>query len=116
MKTAIAGLLLTIASFAATTAQGAPYAWVLASGDTFPSGEIIAIDLETDQVAVRIPGASAFLHVEASPGRRYAYAISDGRSLLIDTSALAPVASLGGFRQFHLHPTREEAYTRPPSD
>ena len=111
MKRTLARLWLLIASAVTTAAVAAPYAWVLSSD--FPSGEVVAIDVETDQIAARIPNASGFLEVEAAPGRRYAYASNGERILLIDTAALAPVANLPGFRTFRLHPTREEAYTTP---
>ena len=114
MKATLARVWLLFASLAATPAVSAPYAWILSSD--YPAGEVVAIDVETDQIAARIPNAATFLEVEAAPGRRYAYASNGERLLLIDTTALAPVASLPGFRTFRLHPTREEAYTTPATD
>lgn len=102
-------LLLLSAFLACTAAGGAPYAWISA-----PT-EIIAIDVENDRVAGRIPAQRTFL-IEASPGRRHAYATSHSGSLVIDSSAMAPVAGFIALSGFQLHPTREEAYATYPSD
>jgi hypothetical protein len=107
MKSKLASLVLLAASLALAPAEGAQHAWIASST------EIFAIDVESDQVAARIPTNGGAFFVEASPGRRHAFAIGGSPSLLIDSGALAPVASFDGYTRFQLHPTREEAYVTP---
>ena len=111
MKSKLASLVLLAASLALAPAEAAQQAWIASST------EILAIDVESDQIAARIATGRPHF-VEASPGRRHAFAIgtSGSQSLLIDTGALAPVAGFTAYSRFQLHPTRDEAYVTPATD